>query len=368
MPKIHTLTGLRFLAAFYVFAFHVHLPMHTPSTWLPSWMQTIISQGFLGVTTFFVLSGFVLTYSHLKDFPTAEVPQVSYWGRFLYKRLARLYPAFLAGWLASLLLSLRLHNPPTWWLALMSATFTQTYFFRIAMRWYDIGAWSVANEWFFYLLFPLLLPVALHYLRSSRAVAVALAGVIALQAGLSLAIYLNPAWNQQLNFYCFPPARLPEFLAGILIGLGVLRFGWRVPAWVAMLAVVVELVWLAYAPSAFSQNRLAHHVTLVPVLVGLLIALAQPQQSPMFSWLATRPMQYLGKISYCFYIAQIPLLVLLDALLNKDIVQHTSALVLPVGLLINLGAAAVVHHVVEKPAHTWLMRRYSHPALQASTT
>ena len=79
-------------------------------------------------------------------------------------------------------------------------------------------------------------------------------------------------------------------------------------------------------------------------------------------------MQYLGEISYCFYITQIPLSFLLDALLNKDIVQHTSALVLPVGLLINLGAAAVVHHFVEKPAHTWLMRRYPNSALQASMT
>lgn len=358
MRKIHTLTGLRFLAAFYVFIFHVDMPTRTPLTWLPDWGRTIVRQGFLGVTVFFVLSGFVLIYSHLKDFPAAQWPSISYWLKFLYKRLARLYPAFLAGWLAVLLLNLRLHSLPSWWLALMSATFTQTYFPRMAMLWYDGGAWSVANEWFFYLFFPLLLPMALRWLRSSRAVVLALAGVIIIQAALAVAIYLNPSWNQYVNFFCFPPARLPEFVVGILIGLGVLRFGWCLPAWVAVLGVAAEMLWLANTPAMFLANRLLHHLTLVPVLVLLLVVLAQPRQSPLFGWLATPFMQHLGEISYCFYITQIVLSFLLDALMEKGVVQHTSLLVLPIGLLLNLAAAEALHRLVEKPAHAWLMRRY----------
>jgi peptidoglycan/LPS O-acetylase OafA/YrhL len=366
MRKIHTLTGLRFLAAFYVFTFHLNMPHRTPLTWLPRWTQTIVEQGFLGVALFFVLSGFVLTYSHLKDFPSADILGVDYWLRFLYKRLARIYPVFLAGLLALLLLNLRLHNVPSIWMILMSATFTQTYFSSIAMLWYDGGAWSVANEWFFYLLFPLILPVALRYLRSSRSVALALACVIALQSGLGLAVYLHPGWNNHVHFFCFPPARLPEFVAGILVGLGVLRFGWRVSPVVAVLAVVAEFVWLAHTPAAFLHNRLLHHATLVPVLVLLLIALAQFEPSRLFSWLGSRPMQYLGEISYCFYIIQIPLVFFLEALLDKGSVQHTDVRVFPVALVVNLVAAAALHRFVEKPAHAWLMQRYANRTSRVS--
>jgi peptidoglycan/LPS O-acetylase OafA/YrhL len=359
MQKIHTLTGLRFLAAFYVFVFHVNMPIRTPLTWLPRWTQTIIDQGFLGVTLFFVLSGFVLTYSHQKDFSITKMPSIGYWFKFLYKRLARIYPPFIVGLLVLLVLSIRLKSVPPWWLAVMSATFTQTYHPGVAMLWYDGGAWSVANEWFFYLLFPLLLPLAVRYLRSSRAVALALCGVIMLQAGLAFALYLHPAWSRHIYVFCFPPARLPEFMAGILVANGVLRFSWRIPAWLAIVAVTAEAGWLAFTPSAFIANRMLHHMTFVPALVLLLIALTGPRKSAVFGWLAARPLQYLGEISYCFYIIQIPLSFFLEALLSKGTVQHTNMLVFPVGLTINLIAAAALHHFVENPAHAWLMQRYA---------
>ncbi|MGI4737156.1 MAG: acyltransferase family protein [Janthinobacterium lividum] len=96
MKELRQLTGLRFLAAFYVFIFHLDMPMRTPLTYLPGPVKALIEQGRLGVTVFFVLSGFLL-----------------------------------------------------------SASFTQSYFPSVAMQWYDMGTWSVASELFFYVLFPL---------------------------------------------------------------------------------------------------------------------------------------------------------------------------------------------------------------------
>lgn len=162
MNEIKPLTGFRFLAALYVFIFHIDLPFRTPLNWIPSPLHTLVSKGQLGVTIFFILSGFVLTYSHAKEFFSGESKPLAYWRGFMMKRLSRIYPLFLTGLLLTLVLSLCINQLPPLYIPLLSATFLQTYFPPIAMQWYDGGAWSVANEIFFYLLFPATLPLLLR--------------------------------------------------------------------------------------------------------------------------------------------------------------------------------------------------------------
>lgn len=55
-PRLDALTGLRWLAAFWVFGYHM-LNFGSP----PAPVELVNRLGFLGVTFFFVLSGFVLT-------------------------------------------------------------------------------------------------------------------------------------------------------------------------------------------------------------------------------------------------------------------------------------------------------------------
>ncbi|GAA4496022.1 acyltransferase [Hymenobacter ginsengisoli] len=369
MRQINTLTGLRFLAALYVFIFHINLPFRTPLTYLPSPLRTLIAQGSLGVTIFFVLSGFVLTYSHLKDYREPNIKPFSYTLHFMFKRLARIYPVFFVGLLGCVLISLRTSTLPEWWLMLMSATFTQTYFPSISMTWYDSGAWSVANEIFFYLLFPVLLPLALRIRsrnelgqRTSRNVFLVLASLILLDGVLGLVFQLHPAWNLQF-MYSFPPSRLVEFVAGILIGLLVIKYQWKMPAWSAVVALGLTAVYLVFAAPHTQERNSIHHLVLLPTLAILFSVLYQPKQSPLFAWLGSRPLRYLGATSYSFYIAQIPLLFVLAALLGGGYIQHDNWLVLPVGFVINLVSAILLHEFVEVTVHraamTWYKKRWS---------
>lgn len=100
MKEIKALTGIRFFAAFYVFLFHLH--GRVPISFLPWQAKEVVSQGAIGVNLFFMLSGFLLAFSHFKDFPAAQLRDSSYAGKFLFKRFARIYPVYLVALLLSL--------------------------------------------------------------------------------------------------------------------------------------------------------------------------------------------------------------------------------------------------------------------------
>jgi peptidoglycan/LPS O-acetylase OafA/YrhL len=65
--NLPALTGLRFFAALYVILFHFDL--RTPFNFLPGFLHELVAAGRLGVTLFFVLSGFILTFSYMNKVP-----------------------------------------------------------------------------------------------------------------------------------------------------------------------------------------------------------------------------------------------------------------------------------------------------------
>jgi len=88
--ELPALTGIRFYAAALVFLSHV--------PWIPGmgkfsdgWL--IFNTGVLGVSFFFVLSGFILTYNYV-DWFREEVAAATY-VRFVWDRLTRIYPVHL---------------------------------------------------------------------------------------------------------------------------------------------------------------------------------------------------------------------------------------------------------------------------------
>jgi len=88
---IPALTGLRFVAALYVFLFHIHI--RAPLTEQP-FLASLLSQGAVGMTLFFMLSGFVLTHRYLdRDYSDGE---------FLVARFSRIYPVYIVSFILAL--------------------------------------------------------------------------------------------------------------------------------------------------------------------------------------------------------------------------------------------------------------------------
>jgi peptidoglycan/LPS O-acetylase OafA/YrhL len=148
--------------------------------------------GGVGVTVFFVLSGFLITGLLIK--PRALTREGL--GRFWLRRLARLFPALLAlcGFCVVWALATQTGHDRTYLLTqvLTSLTYTQDFYLGHGHATSDFGylghTWSLAIEQQFYLLWPLLLAVVLRLGRSRLH-----------QAALTLAVALVfTAWRAHL--------------------------------------------------------------------------------------------------------------------------------------------------------------------------
>lgn len=352
--NIDALTGVRFLAAFLVFVFHLN--MRSKMLFLPWPVYNIVSHGAFGVTVFFVLSGFLLTYSHLKDFPKGEFQTQGYNWRFLYKRLARIYPAYLVGLLLYAAVGAYFHQPHGLAYILADATMVQAAFPSLAMAWYGSGAWSVSIEIYFYLFFPFLLPLLLRIERK-QTLWLLLAAVVAAGSAAGLSYPLWTGWMDRLGYpllYAHPLFRCSEFIAGMIASLLVFRFGWRAKEWQALASLAFAGAYIAgFGPRLI--GFVPHNWAVVPAVVILLAAIVDVQRTKVLRVLAHPVLVYAGKVSYCFYLMQLPLFFLQDIYLTN----HPSLPVwsTPTTLVTTLVLAVLLHHGVEVPAHKWLLNR-----------
>lgn len=359
MGELKYLTSLRALAAFYVFVFHMYLA--GAMNYMPRITGNILAQGALGVNVFFVLSGFLLTYSHLKDFTPGELPGLRYYKAFLIKRLARIYPVYLTGIALTLLVGIVLQALPTNLppVLLLDSMMINSWVPSLSMKWFGGGGWSVSTELFFYLIFPLLLPILL--LVTKRVFLFTLLGGIILLAatpGLLHNFAFGPptGLSWQLS-YPFPPARASEFIAGMITALLVYRFNWRVSV-TAMLAIVAIAVLYLVKFGGVLQGYVAHNLVVLPAIVASVACLARSPQNILLGWLGSSVMTYLGRISYSFYILQLVLLTAMDTFWERHTLPRAALWLMPCLFLINLLAAALTYELIEKRAHKAIINRF----------
>ena len=330
--SLAALTGIRFLAAFYVFLFHVN--MRIPFTFFHLRIQSIIKQGAIGVNIFFVLSGFILTYSHYQK-------RIGYVD-FIKKRFFRIYPGYITGLLLCFFVSI-----PTLKVFTLDLFMIESYFPANALQWFGAAAWSVSTEFFFYLLFPSLLRLLL--LASQKRLAVLLVCFVLLSSVMG-ALQLLYHFDLQLS-YSFPFSRAGEFISGVIGGLLVFKYDWKVKEWAGIAGVAVLGCYFAAVGYKFG-GWTVHNVLTIPVTLLLLAACVHPKK--YLKWMGAPWMVYLGKISYGFYIVQIPLLLELDELISKDVLLPSMLYLIPLLFVLNLFLSIALYEVVEKPVHRFL--------------
>jgi peptidoglycan/LPS O-acetylase OafA/YrhL len=295
--------GLRAIAVLLVLVYHL-VPRALPG-------------GYVGVDVFFVISGYLITSLLLKD--REETGSISF-TRFYVRRARRLLPASLVT-LAAILVAAYLLLPPLVWRdtaqeAAASALYVENWW--LAAESVDYLAldsvasttqhfWSLSVEEQFYLGWPLLL-----FLVSLAGRALKVDVRRAWVATLLVVVASSLAWSIHLGLTGAPTAYFSTFTrvwqlasGGLLAVLGVRAGREALPCLIAGL-VAIFAAGLVLADSTSYPG----YAALLPTGGAVLALHGGPSHasSLLTRWLALRPVQLIGDISYSLYLWHWPII------------------------------------------------------------
>lgn len=349
--QLPSLTAMRFVAATLVFGSHVCLEnLFADPTAQGAVTAVFLQGGFTGVGFFFVLSGFVLTWSARPDDPAP-----AFWRRRFFK----IYPNHLVTLGAAAVLLAVTGQAFDGGAAIRNLLLVQAWLPMVPG--FNIVAWSLSCEVLFYLLFPLLLGLV-RRIRPERLWAWAGVVVLAMVAipvvatalpGEPWLWYADTSVPRFWFVYSFAPVRLLDFVFGILLARITLA-GRMIPMRLGAAAALAVLAY-ALAPT-FPMTYKLTAVTVVPL--GLVIAagaMADIERGTTF--LSRRPMVWLGEVSFAFYMVHWMVLTFGVELLGRALPGPAA-----VGVIVLLFAATLLlswllYSSVERP----MMRRFAVP-------
>lgn len=357
--ELKSLNGLRFPACLIIFMAHLPDWAQPDNAVFRAIAQPFVAQAQAAMPLFFVLSGLVLmhVYASVVLPPGLNRPSREGSAVFIVSRIARLFPLHL--------LALLLIFPLAWQRGevailplLANLTLTQTFVpdFKTFVV-FNKPAWSLSTELFFAFVFPFLVPLlARPGLRSKIALLLAATVAPILAATLAEAVGRGGMYLLYFN----PVARLPEFLAGMLIYDLWRHYRWRMDgaAWeIAALGLFFASLFLTM------EFPLPYRYCAVFVPAGvLLIMVLLDGAGPVRRFLASDALRYLGQLAFGFYIIHFVVIGYVGetALARTSPADPLRWMLLPGLIAASLAAAAVVHHGVElttqKRLRQWLER------------
>lgn len=245
MQKKEHLNGLevmRYLLGIYIVLYHTF-----NYEGMSKWLRVPVEMGFIATSSFFILSGFILSYVYLSGNGTSNIILKETKKNFITKRLANLYPIHIFSLLFTLvvvyvvsviqispkdtLASIRyvmydsnnytpiekLHhfmsNTEMFLAFLMNATLTQSW--NPYYLTFNAPAWSISTLFFMYILFPYIAPYLSKLKRPVLALLITNLVYVVLPIMFIINSWFDMPFTGILNRN--PIARLPEFISGILL-------------------------------------------------------------------------------------------------------------------------------------------------------
>ncbi|HNF06021.1 MAG: acyltransferase [Mycobacterium sp.] len=352
--RVAALTGIRAVAALLVVATHA---AYTTGKYPRGYVGLVYSRLEIGVPIFFVLSGFLLFRPWVKSAMTGGPPPSL--RRYARHRVRRIMPAYVVTVLAAYLLY---HfrtagpNPGHTWIGLLrNLTLTQLYTDGYNYAYLHQGLtqmWSLAVEVSFYVALPALAYLLLVWVcRRSWRPWLLLTAIGAL--GL-----VSPAWlvlvhNTDLlpdGARLWLPTYLLWFLAGmaltVLQVLGVRCYGFVVLP-VAVVSFLVAATPIAGEPTT-SPTGLAQAIVktvFYAVVAALLLAPAALGDDGWYTrFLGSRPMVWLGEISYEIFLVHLVLMeIAMTEVLHKQVYTGSMPVLFGATMALTIPVAWLLH-------------------------
>lgn len=320
--EFFAINALRFIAASWVLFFHISI--HFGSIDELFWIQPVINKGTLAMTLFFMLSGFILSYRYSTFFKPDDIPN------YFAARVARIYPVYIfmglttiwqLGYGAGQFWIIDMYGylgavPFALFVIFLFVFAAQAWFPGLFSIWNFNGSWSLSVEAFFYTFFPRFRNYISSLGDRSLTVSIFLLSFIICCISIGLLISHKPENSTAQIFYILPIFRLPEFLLGIcgyifFVERGLFRRTLFVVGGIFSFLLFLSFYWHGMPPEIklnfpASITFLAFFVFCLKVNAGKFVK---------------RFCNYLGRLSYCVYMAQfstIPLIKKFSATLSIE--------------------------------------------------
>jgi peptidoglycan/LPS O-acetylase OafA/YrhL len=377
-PNLGNLTGIRFIFALMVIIFHAHTYFGW-AEFLPLWLYDITLTGYIAVNFFFILSGFILSYTYFSQ--DSDIPIKA----FYLARFSRIYPVYLVGLLLFLPL-IFFRTMPDYTVPAAQGGAALLCFLLMIQTWIPIfslvfngQSWSLSAEAFFYACFPFLLKVlkkrSMIQLFSLYFACYAIGMILAATphflnlpyaTGLTGPDTPQTGFNAISFFFRFNPVlRLPEFILGIVAGLIFINHRNRLAPhtgkllWIGGIGILAGLILTRHIPVFVMHNGF-----LSPFATCLILGLALAREN----FLACAIFQKLGRASYALYLVHgftlgyfLTFLKIFYHSAPFTIGESVILFLIYVGISIIVSLA--INTYIEDPARKFLVRNAKTPSL-----
>lgn len=337
--KISQITFTRFLAAMAIVISHFNKDLFLYKI---DYISNIFLKANVGVSYFFILSGFIMIVAYHKK---EKIQYVDYYRN----RFARIYPLYVLGLLLYLITRYSNFSIYKGFLYLFGL---QSWIPGEAMI-LNFPGWSISVEFLFYLLFPLLYNH--FYSKGNKSIWVITIIIwIITQVFCSLysesTYYKGPHTDSHELLYYFPLMHINEFLVGNLAGLYFVKNSGQ-KDYDAPVVIIFGLILLSLIFTSFFYHNGLMALLFIPLII--LISKNNGVLSKVFS---LKPLEYLGEASYAVYITHIPVLYILREVLAKLKYNFDIDNVFWIYTVILIITSILFYQFIEKPLRDYLKR------------
>jgi peptidoglycan/LPS O-acetylase OafA/YrhL len=352
---IKPLTSLRFLFALLVFVSHLQF-FRQDDEFFKTWHYHIFGEGFIGVSFFFILSGFILSLNYDQRLLSGKISYSEFW----IARVARIYPMHIV----TLLLTIPLYwndffadLPFTTIKFLSNAALVHAfipdwnYFFS-----FNSPSWSISDEMFFYFAFPFIVWGLVRTKALLR-----FGWIIFLIIPLQMYVATNQDDFHKF-FYINPFFRIVDFLLGITLHQLYKANYFSILHRSKLLASLAEVVAIASFVAVF------HFHNSIPVIyrfscyywlpMALVILVFSYQNGVLSKAISNRVCILLGEISFSFYLLHQVVIKYVEnvngiyQLISNDYVMTL------VMFILSLVFSYIAHKSIELPLNYIIKQRY----------
>lgn len=355
---IKPLTSLRMFFALFVFL--SHLAFLKNDTHYANIFNSIFDEGFLGVSFFFILSGFILSYNYKEKFFRGNFSKKE----FYISRLARVYPVHLATTAIVLLLTFS-QSGQGWEYLIQHIFLIQSFFLEENIHFsLNSPSWSISDELFFYLLFPFAFLIS-EKIRSYIFIFY-LIGILVLN--MQLDKNQNHYW-----LYISPWVRFSDFLLGIILfdlyeKIKVNYSKVKIPTFVFESgAILLFVLFFVFHSKIDISYRYSIYYWLPMATIILVFALSHVvnEKSIITKFLSNKYMVLAGEISFCFYLLHVLEIQVLNYIKKMFLFDIDLMLFSLIIFIVTLIASFIMYKYIEKPLNRKMKKFLLEPSFKS---